>query len=176
MTPLEELTQYLDALQGRAPLEELARVMDECEVDLEEVREHVQFSEHCYQRMLVRSGEWFQMWVMCWRNGQRSPIHDHQGSSCAVRVLHGLLTETLFERAPNQHIKASFSRDLQPGTVFGGADDDIHQVSNLQADDADLITMHVYSPPLIYMGTYSLDSPKRERELMYVELTDAAGI
>ena len=44
---------------------------------------------------------WYQAWVMCWRNGQRSPIHDHKGSSCAVRVLRGTLTETLFAFAPN---------------------------------------------------------------------------
>ena len=113
---------------------------------------------------------------MCWRSGQRSPIHDHQGSSCAVRVLHGTLTETLFEFAPSGHVKASFSRDLLPGQVIAGEDTDLHQVSNLQAGDANLVTLHVYSPPLIYMGTYDLTSAKRGQELMMTEFSNAGGI
>jgi cysteine dioxygenase len=117
------------------------------------------------------------MWVMCWRNGQRSPIHDHIGSSCAVRVIEGALTETLFDFAPNGHVKPTCSRDLIPGTVFGGEDTDVHQVSNLQAHNADLVTLHIYSPPLQAMGTYSLDSAERGIEMMLMSaFSDAAGI
>lgn len=176
MSSISKLYEYLDALQGQATLSELVQHLQQTEIDCDDVQEHICFADHSYQRMPIRGGEWYQAWVMCWRNGQRSPIHDHKGSSCGVRILKGTLTETLFERAPNQHIKATCSRDMEPGQVLGGKDDDIHQVSNLQGDNADLITLHVYSPPLVYMGIYSLDSPHRERELMYVELTDAAGI
>ncbi len=35
-------------------------------------------------------------------------------------------------------------------------DADIHQVSNLQAEGTDLVTLHIYSPPLLRMDTYSL--------------------
>jgi hypothetical protein len=49
-------------------------------------------------------------------------------------------------------------------------------VSNLQPGDADLVTLHVYSPPLRRMGTYSLTDTSRGHELMFVEFCDAAGI
>jgi hypothetical protein len=93
-----------------------------------------------------------------------------------VRVLRGTLTETLFEITPNGHIKAMFSRDLPPGSVIGSEDSDIHQVSNLQSGNADLVTLHVYSPPLLWMGTYSLLDRTRGKEAMFVEFRDAAGI
>jgi hypothetical protein len=86
------------------------------------------------------------------------------------------MTETLFEFAPNGHVKALFSRDLAPGGVVGSEDTDLHQVSNLQADDADLVTLHIYSPPLIVMGTYSLTECGRGEEPMLIEFYDAAGI
>ena len=86
------------------------------------------------------------------------------------------MTETLFEFAPNGHVKASFSRDLEPGQVVGSEDTDMHQISNLQAGDADLITLHVYTPPLLVMGTYSLSDRKRGEEPMFLEFSDAAGI
>ena len=53
--------------------------------------------------------------MLCWKNGQRSPIHDHTGSSCGVRVLRGTLTETLFELAPNGHVKAVARADFAAG-------------------------------------------------------------
>src|SRR5260370_85125 len=150
---LDELFAYLDALEGRAPLPHLTAALARCEVEPEDVAEYLRFSDRGYQRIPIRGGDWYQAWVMCWRNGQRSPIHDHKGSSCGVRVLSGTLTETLFEFAPNGHVKASFSRDVLPGNVIGGEDSDMHQVSNLQAGNANLVTLHVYSPPPVYMGT-----------------------
>jgi hypothetical protein len=52
----------------------------------------------------------------------------------------------------------------------------MHQISNLQAGDADLVTLHVYSPPLMWMGTYSLTDRTRGQEPMFIEFCDAAGI
>jgi hypothetical protein len=49
-------------------------------------------------------------------------------------------------------------------------------VSNVQAGDADLVTLHVYSPPLLTMGTYSLTDRTRGSEAMLTEFIDAAGI
>jgi cysteine dioxygenase len=60
--------------------------------------------------------------------------------------------------------------------VLVSLDADMHQVSNLQPGDADLVTLHVYSPPLRQMGTYSLTSRERGREAMFVEFGEAAGI
>ena len=51
-----------------------------------------------------------------------------------------------------------------------------HQVSTLQAGNAVLVTLHVYSPPLMVMGTYSLMDTSRGEEPMFMEFCDAAGI
>jgi len=74
-------------------------------------------------------------------------------------VLRGVATETLFARAPNGMVFPVSSRELLPGHLCASADEDIHQVSNLQAARADLITLHVYSPPLLRMEVFSLDNP-----------------
>lgn len=173
---LDDLYAYLDRLGGQAPLDELQAQVNELDIDETNLAPFVRFAERTYRRNLVRVGAWYNVWVLCWRNGQRSPIHDHRGSSCVIRVLHGTMTETLFERAPNGHIKPNFSRDVAPGGVVGSEDRDVHQVSNLQADNAELITLHVYSPPLAVMGTYSLMDDRRGEEPMFLEFYDAAGI
>jgi cysteine dioxygenase len=173
---LTDLIAFLDSLEERSPLQQLVAELKELRVGCDELREHVRFSDQQYARNLVRKGPWYHLLVLCWKNGQRSPIHDHAGSTCGVRVLRGVMTETTFAFTPNGHVKAVRSRDLAEGEVCGTQDDDLHQVSNLQAGDADLVTLHVYTPPLVVMGTYSMYDTSRGEEPMLLEYTDAAGI
>jgi cysteine dioxygenase len=173
---LATLFDYLDHLEGRAPLAELTAQLAQAEVTCADVAQFIRFSERGYTRNLVRAGPWYNVLALCWKNGQRSPIHDHRGSSCAVRVLRGTATETLFEFAPNGHVWATSSRQHVPGVVIGSQDSDLHQVSNLQAGDADLVTLHIYTPPLMWMGTYSLTGTERGQEPMFIEFSEAAGI
>jgi DMSO/TMAO reductase YedYZ molybdopterin-dependent catalytic subunit len=162
---LDALFRYLDGLDDRPGREELLDRLEGLDLELGDVAGWVRFSPQGYQRNLVRAGRSYHLWVMCWRNGQRSPIHDHHGSVCAVRVLQGTATITRFERAPNGHIKAVGSDDVAAGGFVVNADGDIHQVSNLQADNADLVTLHVYAPPLLRMATYSLLDLTRGEEI-----------
>ncbi len=165
MTPkLTPLFEYLDGLDGQASLDELTAALGRLDLSAADLGEFVRFGAQSYTHNLVKGGRWYQVWVLCWKNGQRSPIHDHRGSSCGVRVLRGTATQTEFVFAPNGHVKAVRSDDLPAGSVLGSLDTDLHQVSNLQAGDADLVTLHVYSPPLLKMGTYSLTDLTRGEE------------
>jgi cysteine dioxygenase len=173
---LSELQRWLAALAKPAELAPLVAELSELAITCDDVRSHISFSNLRYARNIVHAGPHHHLLVLCWQNGQRSPIHDHRGSVCGVRVLRGTMTETYFARAPNHHIVATGSHDVQAGAVVGGMDSDIHQISNLQAGDADLVTLHVYSPPLLTMGTYTLFDARRGEEPMFPVFCDAAGI
>jgi cysteine dioxygenase len=173
---LTDLFHCLDKLTGPASLADLNAWLRRLDVDCTELTEFIRFSHRHYTRNLVRAGPFYHLLVLCWINGQRSPIHDHLGSSCGVRVLRGAATETFFEFAANGLIKATSSRELALGGVCASQDTDIHQLSNLQPGPLDLVTLHVYSPPLLSMGTYSLTDRTRGQEPMFVEFSDAAGI
>jgi len=173
---LPQLLDFLSRLQGPTALGDLRAILADLQADVEDFAPHVRFSERTYRRNLVHAGPWHNLLVLCWRNRQRSPIHDHTGSSCAVRVLAGTMTETLFSRGPNGLIKAEGSRDFMPGAVIGSVDQDLHQISNMQTGNADLVTLHLYSPPLMIMGTYSLTDERRGEEPMFLDFGEAEGI
>ena len=173
---LQAMFRYLDGLTGRPDVARLTEELSCFDVELSDLTEHLHFSPATYKRNLVRAGPHYHAWLLCWKNGQRSPIHDHHGSACVVRVLRGTLTETLCEFAPNGHVKACFSRDFEEGSIVVSEDTDMHQVSNLQAGDADLVTLHVYAPPLLAMNTYTLHDRSRGQEIWEIEFSNAAGI
>jgi len=162
---LGEMLESFDEYGARIPLDRLREGLEELDLEFDDIKKYARFSESRYQRNLLHAGPGYQALILCWRNGQRSPIHDHRGSSCGVCVLKGVATETVFDHAPNGMIYPMGTRELAVGGVTGSQDDDIHQVSNLQPNGADLVTLHIYSPPLLVMGTYSLTDPKREEVL-----------
>lgn len=49
-----------------------------------------------YTRNIVTVNEHYALIVMCWSPGRSSPVHDHAGSGCWLRVLSGELTESLY--------------------------------------------------------------------------------
>lgn len=153
---LPRLLSELDGYTDRVPLDLLTDLLGRLELDLRELKPFMQFGATTYRRNLMHAGPGFHALILCWRAGQRSPIHDHRGSSCGVRVLSGTAVETTFDRTPDGLIYATGSRTLHEGEVCGSQDADIHQMSNLQGPGVDLVTLHVYSPPLLKMGMYSL--------------------
>lgn len=175
--PLLDFLAALDRHPGRIPLDELTAALRDLDIDLQDVARFAHFGQKTYQRNLMHTGPAYQALVLCWRSGQRSPIHDHRGSSCGVRVIQGVATETFFERTPDGLIYASGSRQLPAGAHCGSQDADIHQMSNLQPRGRDLVTLHVYSPPLLNMGMYSLTDARVDEFVdPIVGLLEGAGI
>ena len=148
------LNEYID----QVPLHVLKVYLQQLKITLDDIKDYVQFSPDRYRRNLLHDESGYQALVICWKSGQRSPIHNHKGSSCGVRILKGVATETLFATAPNNLVYPTNSEWLYEGEVTGSEDDDVHQVSNLQDEDHDLVTLHIYSPPLLHMNCYSLES------------------
>ena len=157
--PIDHFFAALDRLSGPLPLNVLEDWLRETPLSIDHLATFLVFRPDRYVRNLVHAGPGYQALVLCWRNGQRSPIHNHRGSACGVKVLRGTATETVFTRAPNGMVVADHTRHLPPGDICASQDADIHQVSNLQAANADLVTLHVYSPPLLRMEVFSLESP-----------------
>lgn len=173
-----ELFGPLDAAAERIPLGVLQSSIQKLSVRFEEASPYLRFHADHYVRNLMYQGRAFQALVLCWRNGQRSPIHDHTGASCVVQVLKGTATETLFDRAPNGMVYPLGSRTLEEGRICGSQDSDIHQMSNLQSQGADLVTLHVYSPALMTMNMYNLldVSSARFFDPVNDEFVDGGGI
>lgn len=174
---LVPLIEFLDGLTERAPVEALRSHLASLDVTVGDIADFVRFSEHRYLRNLVHQGKWYHVLALCWKSGQRSPIHNHAGSTCGLRILRGVATETVFETTPSGLIKAVTSTDMGEKGVACTQDADIHQVSNLQSEGDDLVTLHIYSPPLLRMDTYSLiDRTVGEFRPMVLEHASGSGI
>ena len=159
---LQPLIDYLQSLSGRPDVTELQTQMEAVNITPAEMESFVCFNERGYRRNMVFESEAVELLCLCWKSGQRSPIHDHAHSVCGVKIIDGIGTETIYEMTPSGYIKPIKSLDYPCGLVIASEDSDTHQVANLQEREMNLVTLHIYSPPLRSMKTYTIDSRKTD--------------
>ncbi len=91
---------------------------------------------------------------MCWLPGQQSPVHDHGGSACAVRVIQGAATETRFDLAVDGLADLVDQCVFRAGDVVCSFDSDVHSLANIPTVGEEhhwpvaLVTLHIYAPHL----------------------------
>jgi cysteine dioxygenase len=155
---LRALTQKLSALSNVPSLEEVNAWLQEADVTDDDLRPYLGFKPGTYARHRVFRGEFAELLVLCWRPGQRTPIHDHNGSHGAVRVCEGVMWETMFALDDASKLYYRSAREWNSGQITGADVPDIHQLGNPEVSGQNLVTLHLYAPPLGVLNTYKVGS------------------
>lgn len=150
----DELDRHTDAV----PIDELVALMKRLDITRADVEHCVAFDDDRYKRNVLRVGSGYAALILCWQPGQASPIHDHRGSACGVLVLDGEVTETKYVRGADGLLAETTTGTLGLGEVCGSYDADIHVIGNRRPAGQDLVTLHIYTPPLQEFHIYTLGS------------------
>jgi cysteine dioxygenase len=165
---------------GREPVSSLIheRLMDlthRLRLSDELVESRTCFAANTYARNLVCRSADFELLVQCWKPGHESTIHDHAGSLNAISVYRGELTSRVFVPAAGLPtgigpVDLVAEEHVQKGGWTGVDRGGIHQLVNTAEED--LVTVHVYAPPLSKLVVYSTDSAETERRPLRYTLAD----
>ncbi|HVQ40129.1 MAG TPA: cysteine dioxygenase family protein [Pyrinomonadaceae bacterium] len=157
---LPALKSVLESQSDVPSLEQIYDWLETSEISVDELGPYIAFKEGNYWRHRVCRNKFVEMLVLCWRPGQRTPIHDHNGSHGGVKIWKGMLWETTFSFDQDNGLAYRSAREYGPGVVTGSDIRDIHQLGNPDVSGQDLITLHVYAPPLGVLHTYKPGSAK----------------
>ena len=157
---LQSLVAVLESLRSAPSLAQIYEWLEKADVSTEELQPYTGFKEGNYFRHRVCRNKYVEMLVLCWRPGQRTPIHDHNGSHGGVKVCQGMLWETTFDFDPVTGLEYKSAREHALGSITGSDVPDIHQLGNPDVSGQDLVTLHVYAPPLGVLHTYKPGSAK----------------
>lgn len=108
----------------------------------------VHFVEEDYYRHGLYLCPHFELRCLSWRGGQRSTVHDHGDSHCAVRVIEGVMTNAEFDGDRVERLSVTRRYEVPAGRVVATPANKLHQAGNEQVPDMRLVTLHLYSPPL----------------------------
>jgi cysteine dioxygenase len=156
----QALVQQLKALTSPPTLEELNSWLASADISVEDLRPYIGFKDGNYWRHRVCRNQAVEMLVLCWRPGHKTPIHDHNGSHGVVKVHAGVLSESIFTYDEIRGLSFLSGRSCQVGEITGAGVPDIHRLENAEDSGQDLITIHVYAPPLGVLKTYKVGSPQ----------------
>lgn len=144
---LKNITAPLSTHEIRALLSQLAEHPQELTV-------FERFDDTVYTRNRIFKNDFVDLLVLCWKTGQRTPIHNHTGSSCGVYVMRGQAIEIGFRPSGVGLLIPEGSSQLSAGEITISIDTDAHLVGNFASPAQDLVTLHCYSPPLSSMQVF----------------------
>ncbi|OWY40973.1 hypothetical protein CEK28_01500 [Xenophilus sp. AP218F] len=161
LLPLDAAIGELIALQSALGRQQILDFYRSLRLEPEALARHRRFDPASYCRNRIFANDCFELLLLCWLPGQQSRIHNHHGSRCGVLVVEGIASETVFTAAPDGAALPGITRRLAAGSLAVNEHQDIHRISN--AHERNLVTLHLYSPPLLKMETFSAAGPARER-------------
>lgn len=97
------------------------------------------YNKYNYKRILIESCDILDLYIIVWKPGAKSPIHDHPERGCLMKVLHGELEEKIYF---NQYRSISHLKEKCIEYVEG--DELLHSIENNSKYHA--ISLHVYCP------------------------------
>ena len=105
------------------------------------------WSDECYTRNCIVENEKFELILICWCEGHRTPIHDHGGEECWVKVIEGEFKETIYKKNEEGElvsVKSSISKQNEVSYMkdFMG----FHQLENLSNKRS--MSLHLYAKPI----------------------------
>lgn len=149
--PLDFLLADLDrALADSSRGAKVARLLEDyASSGASDWRSFALFGANYYSRNLIRRSDLYELIVLCWSPGQRSPIHDHAAQRCWMGVLEGRVQETLYRVTEGGQLAVTEGPRREFGT--GGVAyivDDVgwHRIEPI--GPAAAVTLHLYSRPI----------------------------
>ena len=130
------------------------------------------WSDDSYTRNCIVDNEKFEVILLCWEPGQKTPIHDHGGEECWVAVIEGEFKETIYQLNNDDELKVVKSAIAKTNDVtymidFMG----FHRLENLSNKRS--MSLHMYAKPIRSCNMYDEKSGKIiSRELVYTTVSE----
>ncbi len=131
------------------------------------------WSDDCYTRNCIVNNEKFELILLCWQPGQITPIHDHGGQECWVKVIQGSFKENIYtlDHSGELILKESTIASVNDCTYM---DDHIgyHSLENVSKGKS--MSLHLYSKPIQTCNLYDSETRKfMSKEMVYDTIFDS---
>lgn len=133
-----------------------SRIIHQTKISKNEFIQYSSWSSESYTRNCIVDNEKFELILLCWEGNQVTPIHDHGGEECWVKIIDGKFKENIFkedEKGNLEQIKSSIAEtgDTTYMIDFMG----YHNLENL--DKTRGMSLHLYAKPIRECKIYNTE-------------------
>ena len=103
-------------------------------------KDSIMFHSEKYNKINLLSTDKYDVFLICWKAGQATNIHDHPSGGCLMKIISGTLLE--------ENYRSTTGEFLYPRTLFAGnyafktGDLVVHRITAME----DTVSLHVYYP------------------------------
>jgi len=116
----------------------------------------IKLDENQYTRNLIKDSPYFTLMLICWPPAICSPIHDHGGSECWLRVCSGSLEERFYNLPEHEdaEITMRFAQTHADGEVcFINDEQGLHSIRN-PTNNQWAVSLHCYVPGYVSCNAF----------------------
>ncbi len=162
MSTIQHLTNALLA----HPLEDFPGIIKNSNLSIHELKEASSWKSGEYTRNCLARNEKFELILLCWEPGSKTPLHDHGGEKCWVYQLDGLIEEVRYNQNGKKLIESN-RVTLKPGQLtFMNDQMGFHTIENNTAYRS--MSLHIYACPIDACKVFNDENMNFElKELCY---------
>lgn len=144
-TTISSLPDFLNKLE-ETPSEDFPELLDRLEISADDLCDFGSWCTDHYKRNHIMKNERYELILLCWEEGQITPIHDHDGENCWVYFVDGRFSETIYSMGDK--MKVLEENEMLPGAVSYMADaSGLHSIKNVTEGRG--MTLHLYANPIL---------------------------
>ncbi|MFT5306561.1 MAG: hypothetical protein ACI89M_002087, partial [Chitinophagales bacterium] len=151
ITESVELNDFFDAL-CEANYENYEGLIKEHNINFETLLPFASWSSESYQRICLANNDDCELILLCWDEGQKTPIHSHDGQKCWVYFAKGEFEEYLYAKGDKNRLL--HKNRVEEGQVTFLTDEiGFHSLENKSSGLG--MTLHLYANPIKNCQVYS---------------------
>jgi cysteine dioxygenase len=157
--PPQSLDDLISVLSKEEDYSKFGDIIQATNLPLNTYLDCCSWSKDIYTRNCIFENEKFELILICWEANQSTPIHDHGGEECWVKIVDGSFKETIYKWDQNNKlvdIKSiiSTTNDVTYMVDFMG----FHRLENLS--DKRSLSLHLYAKPIRNCNVFDENSNK----------------
>jgi predicted metal-dependent enzyme (double-stranded beta helix superfamily) len=158
---LKTFIEHLETLPDKTSPDKLEKCVLDMDAKKLQIEEYISFSDRAYKRNIINVSTKCEVTVVCFMEGQATPIHDHGGSTGITIIQNGTMTEELFNKQSTGMIAPKLKRTFQKNELSRVNLTTVHRVSNAHTEG--FVSINIYFPPLTLMNIYNLKDTNLEK-------------
>ncbi len=155
ITTIKELIYELASSKNKH--NKVLEIMKRVEFPREELERYYSWNDDRYARNVLAKTDDFEVLLVCWEEGQSSPVHDFNSQEAWIHPVQGWIKEERFKINPDDVRLEKVSSVLLGTSEYSYMNHvDIHRYSN--ANKGRSVSLNVYSKPVSEWRVYEEES------------------
>ena len=163
---ITSLNVLIERLEESDPAD-FPSILKQMDIDPSDFDKFKTWKEDDYTRNCIVRSKNFELILLCWNQGNKTPIHSHDGQKCWVYQVEGIVDEVRYQKGENENLAVVHKQSLSPGSLTY-MDDRMgyHTLENHSNGRAS--TLHLYMLPIEHCEYFCEEEGDfKEKKLTY---------